>query len=116
MAPLITGEARLAMVVLGSVVAATGCVIAFAADVGGPLRTVLALGFLLFVPGLVLAELLPVRGPAQRFAIATGASIGMETLIGVTLIYADIYSTGLALGIVVGVTLVALVAAVVRGP
>lgn len=105
---------RVVITAAGSLLAAGACVAVFAADLQGPVRTVVALGFLLFVPGLALAELLPVRGPAQRLAIATGASLGLETVIAVTLIYAGVYSTGLALAIVVGVTLTAVLAALVR--
>lgn len=105
---------RVAVTCAGSSLAAVACVAAFATDLDGPLRTVVALGFLLFVPGLAVAELLPVEGAAQRVAIATGISLGLETLIAVTLIYAGVYSAGLALGIVVGVTFAAILAALLR--
>ena len=105
---------HVALTSLGLLLATAGCLVAFAADAGGPLRTVLALGFMLFVPGLALAELLPVRGLAQRLAIATGASLATETLVGVTLIYAGAYTSGLALSIVAALTLAALLAALVR--
>lgn len=99
---------------LGLLLATAACLAAFATDAQGPLRTVVALGFLLFVPGLALAELLPVRGLAQRLAIATGASLAIETLIAVALVYAGAYTSGLALSIVAGVTLATLVAALGR--
>lgn len=105
---------RVAVVSIGLLLATGACVVAFAADVQGPVRTVVALGFLLFVPGLALAELLPVQGLAQRLAIATGASLALETLIAVTLIYAGAYTTGLTLAIVAAITLAALLAALVR--
>lgn len=105
---------RVVLTATGSLLVTGACVAAFATDLDGPFRTAAALGFLLFIPGLALAELLPVRGAAQRLAIATGASLGLETLIAVTLIYAGVYSAGLALAIVVGVTVAAVLAALVR--
>jgi hypothetical protein len=88
--------------------------LAVALDWRSPLRTVLALGFLLFVPGLALAELLVIREPVQRLAIATGASLGVETVLAATLIYARAFSLGLTLSLLAGLTVGALAVAVVR--
>jgi uncharacterized membrane protein len=79
-----------------------------------PVRVVLALGFLLFGPGLALGELLQVRDPVQRLALATGASLALETLVAVALIYAGAYSPELAFAIVLGISAAALAAAVAR--
>lgn len=90
------------------------CAAAFAADWQSPLRVALSLAFLLFVPGLAIADLLGVTDHLERLAIATGASLALETLVAVALIYAGVFSGGLALGIVVGVTLVAAAGGVLR--
>jgi hypothetical protein len=105
---------HVALSVALTLLATVACVAAFTADLQGPLRTVATLGFALFAPGLALAEFLPVRGPAQRLSVATGASLGLETIIAVSLVYAGAYSAGRTLAIVVAVTLVAVVAALVR--
>jgi hypothetical protein len=49
-------------------------VLAVVVDWRSPVRTVLALAFLLFAPGLALAELLAIREPVQRLALVAGAS------------------------------------------
>jgi uncharacterized membrane protein len=79
-----------------------------------PVRVVLALAFLLFCPGLALGELLDVREPVQRLALATAASLALETLVGVALLYAGAYSAELAFAIVLALSGAILAAAVVR--
>lgn len=86
----------------------------FALGWDSPVRVVLALGFLLFCPGLALGELLAVREPVQRLALATGASLAVETLVGVALLYAGAYSAALAFAIVLALCAGILAAAVVR--
>jgi uncharacterized membrane protein len=88
--------------------------VVFAIGWHSPVRVVLALAFLLFGPGLALGELLDVREPVQRLALATGASIALETLVGVGLLYAGAYSAELAFVIVLVLSAAALAAAIVR--
>jgi hypothetical protein len=86
----------------------------FAAGWHSPVRVVLALAFLLFCPGLALAELLDVREPVLQLALATGASLALETLVGVALLYAGVYSAELAFAVVLALSAAILAAAVVR--
>jgi uncharacterized membrane protein len=86
----------------------------FAGGWHSPVRVVLALTFLLFGPGLALGELLDVREPVQRLALATGASLALETLVGVALVYTGAYSAELAFAIVLALSGAILAAAVVR--
>ncbi len=95
-------------------VIAIGATVAFAAGWESPLRTVLVLIFLLFVPGLALVELLKVRDPLSQLALATGASLALETVAGVTLLYAGAFSAERTMAIVVALTLAALLVAMVR--
>lgn len=81
-----------------------GCVAAIASVSNPPIRVVLSLGFLLFGPGLALAELLEIRDLAQRVAIATAASLSIGTLVAVTLALAHAFSMPLAIGILVALT------------
>ena len=46
------------------------------------------LGFLLIAPGLALTEMLAIREPIQRLALATAGSLALETVVAVTLLYA----------------------------
>jgi uncharacterized membrane protein len=86
----------------------------FVVDWHSPVRVVLVLAFLLFCPGLALAELLDVRDSVQRLALATGASLALETLVGVALLYAGVYSAELAFAIVLALSAATLAAAVIR--
>jgi uncharacterized membrane protein len=83
---------------------AAAAAVAFAADWDSPVRTVLGLGFLLFVPGLAIAEMLAIRDPLNRLALATGASLAVETVAGLALLYAGAFSEGRTLAIVLAVT------------
>lgn len=84
------------------------------ADWRSPVRVALALAFLLFGPGLAVAELLSVSDTAQRFALATGLSLAVETLVGVALLYAGAYSGGLTFAIVLVFSAAVLATALVR--
>jgi uncharacterized membrane protein len=79
-----------------------------------PLRVVLALVFLLFGPGLAIAELLEVSDAVQRLAVATGVSLALETVIALGLLYAGAYSAGLTFAIVLGLSLILLAIAILR--
>jgi uncharacterized membrane protein len=69
-----------------------------------PLRVVAVLVFLLSGPGLAVADLLDVRDVAQRLAIATGFSLAVETLVGLALLYAGVFSAGLTFAIVLALS------------
>jgi hypothetical protein len=91
-----------------------GCVLAIATLRSSPIRAVLSLSFLLFGPGLALAELLDIRDPTQRVAIATAASLSIETLVAMALVLARAFSLRLAIGIIVALTVSAVGVAVLR--
>ncbi len=94
--------------------AAIATLLAVTLEWESPLRVLLTLGFLVFGPGLALAELLEISDAVQRIAVATGASLALETLVAVSLLYAGLFSTEAAVAIVVGLTCIALLAAVLR--
>jgi uncharacterized membrane protein len=102
--------ARAALIVALTV----GCITAVAYDWVSPIRAALALGFLLFCPGLALAEVLEIRDLAQRLAIATGASLALDALLSLLLIYLGAFSIPLAVSILGALTLAALAAGLVR--
>jgi uncharacterized membrane protein len=89
-------------------------VLAVVADWRSPVRSVLALGFLLFAPGLAITEMLAIREPFQRLALATAGSLALDTVVGVTLLYAGAFSINLALALLAGLVVAALVVAIVR--
>lgn len=91
-----------------------GCGVSVATGVSSPIRVVLVLSFLLFAPGLALAELLETRDLAQRVAIATAASLSIETLVAVTLVYARAFSMQLVIAILTALTVSAVAVALLR--
>jgi uncharacterized membrane protein len=91
-----------------------GCIASVASGWVSPVRVVLALGFLLLCPGLALAELLDVRDLAQRLAIAIAASLALDTLLSLLLVYAGAFSIPVIVSILAALTLTALCAALVR--
>lgn len=88
--------------------------VAVTADWQSPLRVLLTLSFLLFGPGLAIGELLEIADPVQRLALATGASLALETLVATALFYAGQFSIDAACGVIVGLTCLALLAAAWR--
>jgi uncharacterized membrane protein len=92
----------------------TGCTAAVMTDWASPVRAAFAIGFLLFCPGLALTELLDVRDLAQRLTIATGASLALDTLLSLLLIYTGAFSIRVTVAILAALTLTTLGASVVR--
>jgi hypothetical protein len=56
------------------------------------------------------------RDPVQRFALVAAASLAVDVLVAVTLLYLAIYTYELAFAIVAAITAVALLAGRVRAP
>lgn len=99
---------------IGMTVAALAVLIAVLTDWSSPVRAALTLAFLLFVPGLALTELLEIRDPVQRLALATAASLAVETLVAVALLYAGLFSAEAVIAVVVGITCFAVLGALLR--
>jgi uncharacterized membrane protein len=93
---------------------AVATAVAYAANWDSGVRVALALVFVLFVPGLALGELLEIDRPFERLAIATAASLALETIVALVLVYASAYSTGRALAIVIVLTFAALAVVLLR--
>lgn len=97
----------IAVFAIATLVAVTG-------DWDSPIRVALTIAFLLFGPGLALAELLEIEDPVRRLALATGASLALETLIATALLYTEVFSADAVCGIIVGLTCLALLGAAWR--
>ncbi len=109
--PGLHGVTRLSIATLLITVAS---VVAVVADWRSPVRTVLALGFLLFAPGLAVTEMLAIREPMQRLALVTAGSLALETVVALTLLYAGAFSVNLALILLAGLILGALAVTFIR--
>lgn len=108
--PTADGRLRLTAVAVIAVAAS----ITVALDWNSPVRAALVLAFLLFGPGLAIAELLGVRGPVAQLALAVGASLAIDTIVATALLYLEQYSYELAFAIVVALTGVVLVRCALR--
>ncbi len=96
------------------VIAAMATLIVVTLDWESPIRVAVTLCFLVFGPGLALAELLEITDPVQRLALAPAASLAVETLVATALLYAGVFSAQAAVTIVVGMSCVAVAGAVLR--
>ena len=84
--------------------------VAVASDLQSPARSAVTLAFLLLGPGLALADVLRVDDALQRLSLAIGASLAIDTLVAVGLLYVERYSYELAFGIVAAITALVLAA------
>ena len=73
-------------------------------DAGGAPRVVVALTFLLFGPGAVIADLLDIDDVALRLTIAFGGSVAVVTLVAVVLVYTTRLTASAAVGVVLAIT------------
>jgi hypothetical protein len=103
---------------LPAAVTVTGIVaaITIAAGVDSPLRALFVLLFLFFGPGIAVTGLLRMPDLVQRFALAAAASLAIDVLVAVALLYLAIYTYELGFAIVAAITAVALLAGRVRAP
>ena len=76
-------------------------------DWHSPVRGATALAFLLFGPGLVLADVLEIRDPAMRITVAFAASVAFGTLVALVLVYTSGFSELLGLTLILATTAIA---------
>jgi hypothetical protein len=103
---------------LPAAVTVTGTVaaITIAADLDSPLRALFVLAFLGFGPGAAITGLLQMRDPVAQLALAAAASLAIDVLVAVSLLYLAIYTYQLGFAIVAAITAVALAIGWLRGP
>jgi GT2 family glycosyltransferase len=97
-----------------TVLVTAASVLAVVTDWHSPVRTVLALAFLLFAPGVALTEMLAVSDPIQRVALLAGTSLALDSVVALILLYAGDFSVSLATILLAGLTLAALAVAGAR--
>jgi uncharacterized membrane protein len=92
------GAKRAGLALRVGLTALTGvCLVVYALDWRSPVRTIIAVAFVLLAPGLAAAEHLPGRDLAWRLAIAPAAGLAAATLIATGLFYAGLYTPGATL-------------------
>jgi len=91
------------------------CAALVASDWHSPLRSVLAVAFLMLAPGWSIAELVSiVSEPLNALILALALSISLDTCVAVSLLYAHAFSLTLASAILIGLTLSASAGALLR--
>ncbi len=96
------------------VVASAACAITVATGWHSPVRTTLAIIFLLLIPGLSVAELLEVDDIVFRLTVGIGVSLAADSAVSLCLFYAHAWSVGRALAILLALTAGALAVAALR--
>ncbi|MCA9879809.1 MAG: phosphotransferase [Thermomicrobiales bacterium] len=76
-----------------------------AADLGSPLRPLVTLWFLCFCPGMAIVQLLAIRHPLGEIMLAIALSVAMATLTALVMIYANVWSPRLGVGLLAAFTL-----------
>jgi hypothetical protein len=84
--------------------ATSGAGASYIADWHSPVRVAITAAFLLFVPGLAVCDLVRIEDSFQRLAVATGTSLGVETLVCVAFLYAGGFSAGRTFATVAALT------------
>jgi len=89
------------LLLLGSTAAAAA---SYATNWHSPVRVAVTLVFILFLPGLALAELAPLADAAERLVVGIGASLALETLVAVALLYAGFFTPGRVVAVSIAAT------------
>lgn len=77
------------------------------ADIGSPLRPLVALWFLGFCPGMAVVQLLAIRNRLGEVMLAIALSVALATLTAMAMIYANVWSPQLGVGVLAAITLAA---------
>ena len=91
-----------------------GVSVTAAAGWHSPVRVVLALVMLLFVPGEGVAVGIGVTDPVEELAVAVAVSISLGAIVSLTLLYLHSWTLGLSMGILVAVTVIGLARGLTR--
>jgi uncharacterized membrane protein len=113
---LARGAAALYLRAGAAALVTAACVASAAAGWHSPLRTVVALVFLLVVPGWAVGELLGLASePLYLLIAAIALSLSLDTCVSLSLLYAHAWSLSLATAVLVALTLAALAGGCARG-
>lgn len=100
------------LVVIASVCALGAVVLA---GVGSPLRPLLAVWFLLAVPGLALTPLLRLDDAWGELAVVLSLSVAVDIVVATALMYANAWSPTLIVGVLAAASLAGAAGQLLRG-
>jgi hypothetical protein len=86
------------------VCSAVAVVVLAALDVVSPARTAVSVWFLAVCPGMAWARVVGFRDPATRWTVAIGASLSVELLLALAMVYGRRWSIPAALGLLAAVS------------
>jgi hypothetical protein len=78
-------------------------------DIGSPVRTALAFGWLMLVPGLTLTRLIEVRELPIRLVIAVPLSLALDAAVSGVLVYAGLPSWEVGMSILISISVAAVI-------
>lgn len=73
-------------------------------DVISPVRSVIALWFMLVCPGMAFVRLLQINDPINEFTLAVALSLTIDSILAITMVYAKIWSPKWGLCILIGIS------------
>jgi aminoglycoside phosphotransferase (APT) family kinase protein len=76
-----------------------------AVDIGSPLRPIVALWFLAICPGMAVVQLLAIRNRLGEIMLAIALSVTLATFTAMAMIYANVWSPRLGVGLLAAFTL-----------
>ena len=100
---------------LGYTIICIGAAVTAATGTASIPRTVFALLMLMIVPGGAVTMLLDLDDPLVEWSLTVSGSIALGVTVSLALLYARVWSLGLALGILVALSIVAMAVAIARG-
>ena len=69
-------------------------------------RVMLTLWFLLVCPGMAVIQLLRISDRSSEFALAVACSLGIESLLATTMVYAGLWSPLSGLALLIGISVI----------
>ncbi len=87
-------------------------------NIASPIRPVIAFWFLLVCPGMAFVRLLRIRETLTELMLAVALSLAIDTLVAEAILYAEIWSSRLALLVLIGISVIgaALQLIILRSP
>jgi len=91
---------------IGIVIAALAAAWLVYFDVAGPVRAVIALGFLLIGPGMAFVPLLRLQHTSYTVVSAVGLSLALDLIVAMAVLYSGFWSPVLILEILIALSLI----------